>query len=447
MLSYFILWIGQLISMVGTSTTSFALTIWAWQETGQATTLALAGFLSFFPVVIVSPFAGVFADRWSRKTILIVADSVAGMASVTLLLLYTSGTLAIWHIYVLSFISSVVGSFQYPAMAASVRMLVPEKHRSRANGMRSVARSAIQIGTPVIAGILLASTGYETVFIIDIVTFCVAVLTLTFIRIPQPKRSKSAGDDSSSIWKEVVEGLQYIFKRRSLLSLTVVGTLLNFLGMIGLVVLEPMILARTNGSQVILGTVLSALASGGIVGGLIISVWGGPKRKIYGVILGIVGGSLSLAALGLGQNIIAWCVSGFVLVCFMPMVDAFSDTIMQNKILPSFQGRYFASNRALSQIGTSAAYLVSGFLADHIFEPSLLPGGVLTDSFGWLVGIGSGAGMGLMIFFSGLFGVVIGVIAILYKPLREIEALLPTTTEQEELKETVNTAVGGIGAP
>jgi MFS transporter, DHA3 family, macrolide efflux protein len=441
MINYFVLWIGQLISMVGTSTTSFALTIWAWQETGQATTLALAGFLSFFPVVIISPFAGVFADRWSRKVILIVSDSVAGVATLTLLLLYVSGNLAIWHIYVLSFVTSVVGSFQYPAMAASIRMLVPEKHRSRANGMRSVARSVIQIGTPVIAGILLASTGYQTIFIIDIVTFCIAVLTLTVIKIPQPKRSENAGGDSTSVWKEAVDGLQYIIKRRSLFSLTMVGTFLNFLGTIGFVVLEPMILARTSGSQVILGSVLSALAVGGIVGGLIISIWGGPKRKIYGVVLGIVGGSLSLATLGLGQNIIAWSISGFVLVCFMPMVGAFSDTIMQNKILPSFQGRYFASSRALSQIGTSAAYLVSGFLADHLFEPSLMPGGVLTGSFGWLVGTGPGAGMGLMIVFSGLLGVAIGIVAIAYKPLRKIEDLLPNVSEDEEVKNTTNTVM------
>jgi MFS family permease len=429
--------------MVGTNITSFALGIWAWQETGQATALALTGFFSFLPVVLVSPFAGVFADRWSRKAILIVSDSIAGAGSLILLLLYMSGNLAVWHIYVLAFTSSVVSSFQYPAMVASTRMLVPEKHRSRANGMRSVARSAIQIGTPVIAGILLASIGYEIVFIVDIATFCIAVLTLVFIKIPQPERSPRAENESNSIWKEAVDGLLYIVKRRSLFSLTIVGVLLNFLGMIGFVVLEPMILARTGGNQVILGSVLSALAVGGVVGGLIISAWGGPKRKIYGVVLGIVGGSLSLAALGLGQNIIAWTISGFILVCFMPMVDAFSDTIMQNKILPSFQGRYFASTRALSQIGTSAAYLVSGFLADHIFEPSLMPGGTLTDSFSWLVGIGSGAGMGLMIFFSGLFGVAIGIASITYKPLRKIEDLLPNISEfQEDLDKTLVMAKG-----
>lgn len=226
-------------------------------------------------------------------------------------------------------------------------------------------------------------------------------------------------------------GLRYIIERRSLLGLTVIFACLNFLAMLGLVVLDPMILARTGSDEVVLGSVRSVLGVGGLAGGLLISVWGGPKRKIYGVVLGIVGASLSMAALGLGQSVTSWVVTGFSMLFFIPMIDAFALAIQQNKVPPSVQGRVFATGRAFSQIGTMLAYLFSGFLADLVFEPSLMPGGTLINLFGWLVGTGPGAGMGLMLFFSGLLGAAVGVAALLYTPVRDIERLLPDYDDLE----------------
>ena len=429
MRTFTLLWFGQLISLLGTGMTWFALTIWAWQETGQASALALVGFFSFLPVVLVSPFAGVFVDRWSRKAILIGSDLVAGLSTVLLFALYTSGNLALWHIYLIAVFTSAVESFQLPALSASITMMVPKAQRPRANGMRSVASSVSQIGAPILAGILLAFQGLQTIFIIDIVTFCFAVLTLLFIAIPQPKKEPSLDSKPISVWQEAVIGLRYILERRSLLGLTIVFVCLNFLAMLGLVVLDPMILARTGSDEVVLGTVRSVLGIGGLAGGLLISMWGGPKRKIYGTVLGIVGASLSMAALGLGQSVTVWFVAGFSMLFFIPMIDAFALAIQQSKVPPAVQGRVFATSRAFSQIGTMLAYLLSGFLADFVFEPSLMPGGPLTHLFGWLVGTGSGAGMGLMLFFSGLLGAAVGVGALLYRPVRDIETLLPEHNE------------------
>lgn len=210
--------------------------------------------------------------------------------------------------------------------------------------------------------------------------------------------------------------------------------------MLGLVVLDPMILARTGSDEVVLGSVRSVLGIGGLAGGLLISVWGGPKRKIYGVVLGIGGASLSMAALGLGQSVMIWAFTGFSMLFFIPMIDAFADTIQQNKVPPSVQGRVFAAGRAFSQIGTMLAYLLAGFLADLVFEPGLMPGGALTNPFSWLVGTGPGAGMGLMLFFSGLLGAAVGVAALLYKPVRDIERLLPDHHDLEGTQATVNEA-------
>lgn len=378
MRAFTLLWFGQLVSLLGTGITWFALTIWAWQETGQATALALVGFFSFLPVVLVSPFAGVFVDRWPRKAILIGSDLAAGLATITLFALYTSGNLALWHIYLIAVFTSAVESFQLPALSASITMMVPKAQRPRANAMRSIAGSVSQIGAPILAGILLAFQGLQTIFIIDIITFCFAVLTLLLISVPQPRKEPSSNGKPTSVWQEAVVGLRYIVERRSLLGLIVIFVCLNFLAMLGLVVLDPMILARTGSDEVVLGSVRSVLGIGGLVGGLLISVWGGPKRKIYGTVLGIIGASLSMAALGLGQSVTVWVVTGFSMLFFIPMIDAFALAIQQNKVPPSVQGRVFATGRAFSQIGTMLAYLLSGVLADLVFEPSLMPGGALT---------------------------------------------------------------------
>lgn len=431
MRTFTLLWFGQLVSLLGTGVTWFALTVWAWQETGQATALALVGFFSFLPVVLVSPFAGVFIDRWPRKAILIGSDLAAGAATLTLFALYTSGNLALWHVYLIAVFTSAVESFQLPALSASITMMVPKEQRSRANGMRSVAGSVSQIGAPILAGVLLAFQGLQTIFIIDIITFCVAIGTLLFVTVPEPEKEVGSDGKSTSVWQEAIFGLRYIVERRSLLGLTVVFVCLNFLAMLGLVVLDPMILARTGSDEVVLGSVRSVLGIGGLVGGFIISVWGGPKRRIYGTVLGIVGASLSMAVLGLGQSATVWAITGFSMLLFIPMIDAFTTAIQQDKVPSAIQGRVFATGRAFSQIGTALAFLFSGFLADLVFEPSLMPGGALTDLFGWLVGTGPGAGMGLMLFFSGLLGAAVGVAALLYKPVREIEGILPDHQELE----------------
>ncbi|MGL4611426.1 MAG: MFS transporter [Trueperaceae bacterium] len=429
MRNYTLLWFGQFVSLLGSSITSFALTIWAWQETELAVILTTVGFFAFLPVIIVSPFAGVIVDRWSRKAILIWSDTASAVLTAILFALYANDTLAIWHLCALIFFSGVVGSFQAPAMMASVASLVPEKHRSRANAMRSISGYGTQIAAPFLAGILITSIGLNTIFFIDIVTFFVAILTLSIIAIPQPKQSQNSETKTSSIWEEMSFGLRYISKSPSLTGVIAIAITLNLLCMIGINVLIPTILARTNSNQAILGSLQSILGVGGLIGGFFISAWGGPKSKIHGVFIGITGSALSLILLGLNKGIVIWIVGCFLLTFFMPMIDAFLNTIYQNKIPSSILGRFFSTYRALSQIGTTMSYVVTGFLADYIFEPSMMPNGILSHSFSWLVGSGPGAGMGLMLITSGLLTVLVAASVLVYKPVRQIEVLLPRKSQ------------------
>lgn len=425
MRGFLLIWIGQAASYLGSSIVTFGLTIWAWQETEQATALALVGFFSFVPTLLVSPFAGVLVDRLNRKHVLLLSDAGSALASLVTLLLYSAGALEVWHLYLLGAWSGFVGAFQFPAFSAAITTLLPKEHYARAGGMRSLLNSLAHIGGPALAGILLAFSSLSTLLVIDLVTFGLALLTLLPVQILPPADSQAGTDAPTQFWDEVTYGFRYIVSRQSVLGLTLTFAAVNLVAMLGVTVLSPMILARTGNDEVLLGSVRAALGFGGLGGGVFISFWGGPTRKVYGVLLGVVGGSVALVGLGVGQNAFAWAAAAFTAFFFFPMLDAFSGAIFQRKIPPQVQGKFFSASLVISHTGTTAAYLLAGPLADTVFEPAMQLGGALTSIFGPLVGTGAGAGMALMFVFAGILGVFVGVAALLYKPIRDIETLLP----------------------
>lgn len=436
MRGFLLIWLGQAASYLGSSIVSFGLTIWAWQETGEATALALVGFFSFVPTLLVSPFAGVLVDRWNRKHVMLLSDAGSALASLVILLLFNTGALEVWHLYLLGAWSGLVGAFQFPAFSAAITTLLPKEQYARAGGMRSLLNSLAHIGGPVLAGVLLTFSDLGTLLMVDLITFGFAVLTLLSVHIPSP--AKNEDDAPSRFWDELSYGFRYIFSRPSILGLTLTFTAINLVSMLGVTVLSPMILTRSGGDEVLLGGVRAALGLGGVASGVFISFWGGPERKVYGVILGVVGGSVALTAMGVGQSFLAWAGAAFTAFFFFPMLDAFSGAIFQRKVPPQVQGKFFSALMVVSHTGTTLAYLLAGPLADRVLEPAMQPSGALAGTFGWLVGTGAGAGMALMFVFAGVLGVFVGVMALFYKPVRDIETLLPdhevNSTEGESVQ-------------
>lgn len=424
MRGFLLIWLGQAASYLGSSIVTFGLTIWAWQETGQATALALVGFFSFVPTLLVSPFAGVLVDRWNRKHVMLLSDAGSALASLVTLLLLNAGALEVWHLYLLGAWGGFVGAFQFPAFSAAITTLLPKEQYARAGGMRSLLNSLAHIGGPVLAGTLLAFSSLATLLVVDLITFSFAVLTLLPVQIPPPAKNVAEGGPTH-LWGEVSYGFRYIFSRRSVLGLTLTFAGINLVSMLGITVLSAMILARSGNDEVLLGGVRAALGLGGVTGGLFISFWGGPERKVYGVLLGIVGGSSALAGMGLGQSFSVWAGAAFTAFFFFPMLDAFSGAIFQRKVPPHVQGKFFSALLVISHTGTTLAYLLAGPLADRVLEPAMQPSGALADTFSWLVGTGEGAGMALMVVLAGVLGVLVGIAALLYKPVCDIETLLP----------------------
>ncbi|MEM7131819.1 MAG: MFS transporter [Chloroflexota bacterium] len=436
MQGFTLIWIGQLVSLLGTSMTRFALTIWAYQTTGSATALTLVAFFSFGPLVLMSPLAGALVDRWNRKMVLMISDLMAGVATIVLLLLYTSGSLELWHLYVLGAVAGTFEAFQFPAFSASITMMLPKEQYGRASGMRATAESTAAIVAPIAGGLLLTLIGIGGIMVIDVITFLFAVGAILIVQIPQPETTDIGEAAKSNLWQESIFGFQYIWARPSLLGMQMIFFVANFFGGYGWVLLAPLVLARTGSNEFVLGTVQSALGLGGLAGGILMSAWGGPKNRVQGVLLGMVGNFLlGNLIVGIGNNLLWWTIGAFFSMFFIPILNGSNQAIWQAKVPPDVQGRVFATRRLIAQITSPLAMLSAGPLADRIFEPTMQAGGTWASLWGGLVGVGPGAGIGLIFVLTSIIGIIGALSGYFFPAIRNIETILPDYVPISELED------------
>jgi DHA3 family macrolide efflux protein-like MFS transporter len=412
--------------LLATSMTNFALTIWAFEVTGSATALALVGFFYVTPILVISPIAGVLVDRSNRKLMMMLSDLASGVSTVSILILYLLGGLQVWHLYVAALISGTFQTFQWPAYSAALTMIVPKQHYARANALTDLAGNTSGIFAPLLAGALLGVIGLSGILVIDIIALLVAIGALLVVHIPQPKTSFEGLQGKGSIWKESVYGFRYILARRSLLGLQLVFLFGNFFGTLGFTVFPPMVLARTQNNALIFGSVETAGAVGGVLGGLAMGIWGGPKRRVHGVLAGWVMSSvLGSIVLGLGRSLPWWAVGLFFSGFFGPLIDSSNQAIWQSKVAPDVQGRVFATRRLIAWFVNPLATLIAGPMADFVLEPAMQPGGALASQLGFLVGTGAGSGMALIIIVSGIGASLVGVGGYAFRQIRDVEEILP----------------------
>jgi DHA3 family macrolide efflux protein-like MFS transporter len=435
MRAFTLVWIGQMASIFGSSMTQFGLMIWAWMATGQATALALMGFFSFAPRLLMTPIAGALVDRWDRKTTMIISDLAAGLGTVAVLLLYQFGTLEIWHLYVVAVFVGLLGSFQFPAYSAAVTMMVDKKNYARATAMLGMAESVATIFGPPTAAFLLIAINLKGIMLIDVCTFCLAIGILLAVKIPQPERAKDMGKGILTLFKDAGYGFKYIWKRKPLLGLQMTYFTTNFFGNMAMVLLAPMILAKTLGDEVLLGTVFACSGAGGLVGGIILTLWGGSKtRKVLLIMVGIAIEGITTILFGLGAGVAMWAATGFVVAFSGPMIMGSSQAIWQSKVEPNRQGRVFAARGVIAMAAGAVGIALAGPLADGFFEPSMASGGGLSATFGWLTGTGPGAGMGLLMVFCGIASLATAIVAYSIPRIRNLETLVPDHEAVQEQK-------------
>lgn len=418
--------LGQAVSILASSMTGFALSVWVFQQTSSATSLGIMQTAFTLPYLLIIPLAGVMVDRYNRKLMMAVSDLAAGLGTLAILFLFTTGNLEIWHFYLVNAIIGLGNAFQWPAYSAAITTMVPKEQYGRANGMMSFVQAGPGVVAPLLAGALLPLIGLNGILWIDVITFVLAIGVLMLVHIPPPRQTEEGRQSRGSLLQEAGFGFKYIFQRPSLWGYVIMLFVANlFLGFPNSVHV-PMILLRTDNSSIILGAAETAGAISWTVGSLLMSAWGGPRRRIHGALLGWIGYCVfGNVIFGLGTSLQVWIPAILLAGLGSNIGIATSQAILQSKVAPDVQGRVFSARRMLTWFPDTFTPILGGLLADRIMEPAMLGQGWLAKTFGWMVGNTPGSGMALIMIVFGILTILAMLSGYIVPQIRNIEDLLP----------------------
>ncbi|NES96575.1 MAG: MFS transporter [Desertifilum sp. SIO1I2] len=421
MRGFLIIWSGQFVSAIGSAMTQFALTIWVWELTGAATAIALFSFFFQLPQIFVTLFAGLLADRFNRKHLMIFSDTCIVLCTLMVGLLYATDALRVWHLYCLAAVYGCFGPIQNLAYSTAIPLIVSSEHYTRVSSLSSLVTYASAIFAPALAGSLYPSIGLLGIIWIDIATFAIAVATLIWRRIPQPPPADAETSQPESMVQKVVWGFRYIFSRPNLWVLTLTFSLFWFFQQLGETLYQPMILARSGGDAQVLGAVVTAAGVGGAIGAIALGIWGGFRSRVRGMLVGFIGIGLSKIALGVSRIPPLWMGAQFFASLHLPLAFSSTNAIWYSAIPSHAQGRVFAADQAIGTIVGTFASLIAGPIADFIFEPAMQPGGALTPIFGRLFGSETGSGIAFVYTLSAVCILALGLVGSLLPSLHRVE--------------------------
>lgn len=411
--------------MVGSAMTSFAIGIWLFTETGSVTAFALSNFFVLAPFALASLVAGTIVDRFDRRNVMIAADTIQAVGTLTLGILFFTQSVQLWLVYLIISVGSVAQAFQRPAWEASIVLLVPPDQLGRAAGMGRLSQAIARLAAPGLAGGLVLLIGLPGIIMVDLVTFFLAILILLGQRIPSPTALETASEQIS-IWQDTLFGWRYLLQRRGLLAFVIMNALLylyvNFAGSLTV----PLALILTN--EAVVGVMMSVISSGMLLGALVMSVWGGPTRRMPFILTFIVLEGIAIFTTGLQPSIPLITGARFIgMICFA-ISSALIGALMQSKVNIEIQGRVFAATAFISTIAEAVGHATVGPVVDRFFEPLMTNGGVLAQVLGPLIGVGPGRGMGVVFLLMGFLMVATGLYGYLNPRIRYLEDDLPDVT-------------------
>jgi len=364
---FFTIWAGQAISLLGSGLVQFALVWWITRTTGSATALATATLMAMLPAVFVGPFAGALVDRWSRRRVMIVADGIIALAMLGLAYLFAIDAARVWHVYVAVFIEATASGFHWPAMQASTSLMVPEEHLSRVAGLNQTLRGALNIVAPPLGALLLSLLPIQGILAIDVGTAALAIAPLFFIEIPQPP-ARPAEVRRRPLWQDVREGLRYVWSWPGLLGVLLMATVINFLLSPAFSLMPILVTDHFGGEAIHLGWLDSAWGVGIVIGGLILGVWGGFRRRIVTSLMGIIGIGVGTLLIGLTPATGFWLAVGAVFFAGLmnPVANGPLLAIVQARVAPEMQGRVFTVLQSMATAISPLSMAVAGPAADWV---------------------------------------------------------------------------------
>ncbi len=404
--TFLILWSTQSLSQLGSAMTGFALTLWLYEKTGSALQTALLAVCSYAPYVVMSIFAGALSDRWDKKKVMLVCDTLAACCSVTVLILLKADLLLPVHMYILNALTGLMNTVQQPASDVAMTMITPKKYYQKTSGLRSFSSSLVTILNPVFATALYAFAGMDIVIYVDLATFTIAFFALLFgVKLSMPEQKEEAGQES--FLETVKAGLVCLKENELVLVLILFLAGVNFVASAFDAVLPALILPRENGGETVLGIVTSCAGIAMLFGSLIVTALPAPKNRVRVIYLTM------LFSLGTENFLLAftelpvlWCMGQIIGWLLVPVMSANLDVILRTTIPVDMQGRVYSCRNTLQFFTIPIGLSLGGFMVDQFCEPVMAASparGMLVRLFGE----GKGSGAAMMMFILGVLGVVI----------------------------------------
>jgi DHA3 family macrolide efflux protein-like MFS transporter len=384
---FFSIWTGQAFSLLGSQLVSFAVIWWLTQTTGSATVLATASLVGLLPQVILGPFTGTLVDRWNRRLTMIVADGFIAIATILLAVLFALGHVQIWQVYALLFVRSVCGGFHWPAMQASTTLMVPKEHFARIQGLNQMLQGGMNIASAPLGALLLAWLPMEGILSIDVFTALLAITPLLFFQVPQPERLDLSPDamGKSSFWQDFKAGFRYVLGWPGLMFIGIMATVINFLLTPAFSLLPILVTRHFHGQAIQLATLESFMGIGFIVGGLILSTWGGFKRRILTSLTGLLAMGAGCLVMGfLPSSAFVYAVATMLFLGIInPIVNGPLLAAVQAAVAPELQGRVFTLISTLAAGMSPIGLIIAGPIADKLgVQTWFIIGGIVTCGMG-----------------------------------------------------------------
>ncbi len=403
---FLILWSTQSVSQLGSSITSFALTLWLYEKTGSSLSTAALTICSYAPYVLMSIFAGALTDRFDKKKTMLGCDVFAVTCTIIVFVLFRTNRLMVWHLYVLNAISGLMNTVQQPASEVAMTLIIPEKYYQKTSGLRSLSNSLVSILNPLIATALYSFAGLNGVIAADVGSFTIAfVALLFFIRIPENKSEKR-----ERVMNLAKEGLVFLKENQLIMTLILFMSGVNLVASAFDATLPGYVLPNPKGGSSVLGIVTSCSGVAMIIGSLIVSALPKPKDRVKVIYLTML---FSLGTenflLAFSREPVLWCIGQMIGWLLVPVMSANLDVILRTTIPVELQGRVYACRNTLQFFTIPIGLFLGGFMVDHVCEPIMSDYGNISI-LKTLFGSGKGSGAALMMFVLGVSGSLICII-------------------------------------
>ena len=416
---FLVIWFGQLISSIGSGLTSFGLNVYVFQRTGNATACSAVMLCAFLPMVLLTPFSGILADRYSRRKLMLIGDSFSAVGLCVMLAGILAGNDNTVMICICVFSSAVFSSLMDPAYKSTVTDLLTVEQFSKAGGLIQLASAAKFLIAPALAGIIIKLGGIELILMIDICTFFLTLFSVIYAGKLMDKRQNLQEDKTTSFFADLAEGWNTLVKNKGIMALLLLSTVITFY--IGFVetLLTPMLLELTDSSK--LGIITSVSAVGMLITSLILGMKGIERKYVNALAMSFAAMGILICFVGGITNLYIITAAGFLFFAMLPIANTCIDVLVRSSLEKETQGRLWGLISLISQIGYILAYGLSGPLADYVFNPLFYKDGLLADSIGKIVGVGEERGIAFMMMLCGISMFIFSIVISRNRAIRKVE--------------------------